>query len=101
MRPYAGHAAPRRLTAEELRTRFVKGYKVQEWFKIRPRNEPFDCRVYATAALEMLSVDLNAARRAALREYAGRAIEALMPKSKTAPVSRKAKTKWAQRWRDD
>ena len=91
----------RGLTAEELRTRFVKGYKVMEWFKIRPRNEPFDCRVYATAALEMLSVDLNAARRAALREYSKRAIQALMPKSKAAPVVRKPKSNWAQGWKND
>jgi phage terminase large subunit GpA-like protein len=91
----------RGLTAEELRTRFVKGFKKNEWFKIRPRNEPFDCRVYATAALEMLSVDLNALRRAALREALKRDIEKLMPKAKPTQVSRQPKSNWAHGWKND
>jgi phage terminase large subunit GpA-like protein len=53
------------LTAEELRTTFSRGFPVLRWQKIRTRNEPFDCRVYSRAALEFLSVDLNAQRRAA------------------------------------
>jgi phage terminase large subunit GpA-like protein len=91
----------RGLTAEELRTRYVKGFKKTAWHKIRPRNEPFDCRVYATAALEMLSVDLNALRRAALRESTKRAIATLMPRAKSAPKAVKAKSAWADRWKND
>lgn len=41
-------------TAEALRTRYVKGFAVREWHNVRPRNEAFDCRVYAYAALRIL-----------------------------------------------
>lgn len=56
------------LTAEKLMTRFHKGFKKTEYVKIRPRNEPLDLRVYNTAALEILGVDLNAQRKALMRE---------------------------------
>lgn len=58
------------ITAEELRTKYHKGFAKKEWHKVtnNARNEPFDCRVYATAALDMLGVDLNAHRRARLNE---------------------------------
>ena len=52
------------LTAEKLVTKYTKGFKRQEFIKIRSRNEALDCRVYGTAALELLSVDLIAQRRA-------------------------------------
>ena len=51
------------MTAEELVTRYQKGFKKQEFVVKRRRNEVFDCRVYATAALEMTGVNLNAHRR--------------------------------------
>lgn len=89
----------RGMTAEEYRTRFVKGFRRSEWFKIRPRNEPFDLRVYATAALEMLSVDLNAQRRAALRQKFKHDIEKIMPRTK--PRARKPQESWVDRWKND
>lgn len=52
------------LTAEKLVTRYHKGFKRLEYVKTRNRNEALDNRVYATAALEMLNVDLRAQRRA-------------------------------------
>lgn len=47
------------LTAEEVRTKFSKGFPVREWHKKSDshRNEALDCRVYSTAA--MLSLNLN------------------------------------------
>lgn len=45
------------LTAEEKRAKFVKGYKVWLWEKIRDRNEALDCRVYARAAAAQLGLD--------------------------------------------
>jgi phage terminase large subunit GpA-like protein len=42
------------LTAEGLRTRFVRGFAVKEWVKNRPRNEALDCRVYAYAAFKLI-----------------------------------------------
>lgn len=41
-------------TAETLRTKYIKGFPIREWHKARPRNEAFDCRVYALAALRIL-----------------------------------------------
>lgn len=87
------------LTAEELRTTYVKSVRKMVWHKIRTRNEPFDLRVYATAALEMLSVDLNAQRRAALREKYRRDIEVLMPRAKPRP--QKPRNNWVDRWKND
>jgi phage terminase large subunit GpA-like protein len=51
------------LTAEKLVTRYTKGFKRQEYIKTRSRNEALDCRVYGTAALDLLNVDLKAQRR--------------------------------------
>ncbi|MFP4561633.1 MAG: phage terminase large subunit family protein [Thiohalorhabdus sp.] len=53
------------LTAEQKRTRYSKGFPVQEW--VLPsgvRNEPLDCRVYATAARRAKNIDLQARARA-------------------------------------
>jgi phage terminase large subunit GpA-like protein len=89
----------RGLTAEEVRTTYFKGFPKQEWVKIRPRNEPFDLRVYATAALEMLQIDLNAQRREALRK-------AMKDDNQKAEKPEKAKTparqqgSWASRWKN-
>ena len=43
------------VTAEQLVTRYVRGFPIREWHKTRPRNEAFDCRVYALAALRILN----------------------------------------------
>ncbi|XWN32167.1 MAG: phage terminase large subunit family protein [Devosia sp.] len=42
------------LTAEKNVTRYVKGVAKREWVLKSELNEPLDCRVYATAALEGL-----------------------------------------------
>ena len=47
------------MTAEKLVTRYVKGFPVREWHKMRPRNEAFDCRVYALAALKIANPSLR------------------------------------------
>lgn len=54
------------LTAERLRTRYVKGFPQRYWWKPDGRrNEALDCRVYAYAALYgLLSMGLNLNRRA-------------------------------------
>lgn len=43
------------LTAEKPDIKMRAGRRVRYWEQIRPRNEPLDCRVYATAALEILN----------------------------------------------
>ena len=49
------------LLAEKLVVVQRAGAKKTEWKKIRDRNEPLDCRVYATAALEILHPQLTLA----------------------------------------
>lgn len=39
------------LTAEQLVTKYHKGFPKREWVKRKPRNEAFDCRVYVYSAL--------------------------------------------------
>ena len=58
------------LTAEQVVTRFHKGFKKREWRKMRPRNEALDCRVYAIAASAILNTNVNAmaARQRARKE---------------------------------
>lgn len=48
------------LTAEEVRVKVnTKGFPVREYYKVRARNEALDCRVYATAALHSMQVNLD------------------------------------------
>jgi terminase, large subunit len=45
------------LTAERRVTRYVKGFAVNEWKKIRKRNEALDCFVYAYAAAQAAGIN--------------------------------------------
>lgn len=47
------------ITSEEVRVKISKGFTVREWHKTFDRNEPFDCRCYATAALISLNVNME------------------------------------------
>jgi phage terminase large subunit GpA-like protein len=47
----------KQLTAEQLVTRVVKGYRRPEWQKTRDRNEALDVRVYARAAAAVYGMD--------------------------------------------
>jgi phage terminase large subunit GpA-like protein len=47
----------KQLTAEQLVTRVVKGYRKTEWVKTRERNEALDCANYARAAASVVGVD--------------------------------------------
>ena len=48
----------RMLTAEKRVIKYFKGRPRPEWVKMRTRNEALDCRVYATAALGILNVNV-------------------------------------------
>jgi phage terminase large subunit GpA-like protein len=91
------------LTAEELRTTYIRGYPVKKWEKISKgrRNEPFDCRNYAFAALRMLQLDLNATRRVLLRE--AREHDTQEEQVDQAPSRRRKpprKSSWVNSWKD-
>src|SRR5712691_10411775 len=47
----------KQITAEQLVTRIVKGYRRPEWQKMRDRNEALDCRCYARAAAAVYGMD--------------------------------------------
>lgn len=55
--PKYGEEYFKQLTAEQLVTRVVKGYRRAEWQKTRDRNEALDCRVYARAAAAVYGMD--------------------------------------------
>jgi phage terminase large subunit GpA-like protein len=86
------------MTAEELRTTYYKGFPKNEWVKKWARNEPFDLRVYNTAALEMLQVDLNAQRREALRKVSKPANPVAEKVTKAKPGRPQAS--WVNRWKN-
>jgi phage terminase large subunit GpA-like protein len=47
----------KQITAEQLVTRVVKGYRRPEWQKTRDRNDALDARVYARAAAAVYGMD--------------------------------------------
>jgi phage terminase large subunit GpA-like protein len=55
--PKYGSEYFKQITAEQLVTRVVRGYRRPEWQKTRERNEALDCRVYARAAAAVYGVD--------------------------------------------
>jgi phage terminase large subunit GpA-like protein len=55
--PMLGEEFFRQLTAEQLVSRVVKGYRKSEWIKGRERNEALDTRVYARAAANVFGLD--------------------------------------------
>jgi phage terminase large subunit GpA-like protein len=55
--PKYGEEYFKQITAEQLVTRIVKGYRRMEWQKTRDRNEALDCRNYARAAAAVYGMD--------------------------------------------
>src|SRR5436190_757525 len=56
--PQYGEEFFKQITAEQLVTRVVKGYRRGEWQKTRDRNEALDCRVYARSAAAVYGIDI-------------------------------------------
>lgn len=77
------------LTAEVLVRRRLKGGRiVQDWEKIRERNEPLDARVYARAAAYILGADrLRGQDWEAMRKLASRLPSSPEPTPPGAPTS--------------
>ena len=55
--PKYGEEYFKQITAEQLVTRIVKGYRRTEWQKTRDRNEAIDARTYARAAAAVYGMD--------------------------------------------
>lgn len=49
----------KQLTSEKIITKFKNGRPIRQWVSKRSRNEALDCRIYATAGLEILNPDLK------------------------------------------
>jgi phage terminase large subunit GpA-like protein len=78
------------LTAEQLVTKVVKGYRKNEWVKTRERNEALDTRVYARAAASQFGIDrFNDARWEQMAEMVGSKAAAMKKAEppKPAPVA--------------
>ncbi len=68
------------LGAERLKQKFEKGRLTRRWHKVRTRNEALDCMVYATAALQILGVNMDEYARAIAAR--GKANPSTQPKSR-------------------
>jgi phage terminase large subunit GpA-like protein len=89
----------RMLTAEEIVTRFHKGFRKREWRKTRARNEALDCRVYAIAASAILNTNINAmASRQKARQKTEDIAEEVKVERRTAR-RRPPSTGFANSWR--
>ena len=71
------------LTAEKEDDQILQGKGRAEWVKMRQRNEALDCRVYATAALGILNVNIQAVAQQAQNRLQS-------PKRRCAPARRPA-----------
>ncbi len=74
----------RMLTSEKRIIKYYKGRPKREWVKIRTRNEALDCRVYATAALGLLNVNLETVYKQA-QNGVSQGISASTPKRPSLP----------------
>ena len=61
--PEYGQEFFEQLTAEQVVTRLVNGFKVYFWEKTRDRNEAIDCRGYARAAASAFGMDRFSSRK--------------------------------------
>jgi phage terminase large subunit GpA-like protein len=91
--PQYGEEYFKQLTAEQLVTRIVKGYRRPEWQKTRDRNEALDCRVYARAAAAVYGMDrFTDDSWAALEEYL---MQLADPTRKVSPsTARPIRSRW-------
>jgi phage terminase large subunit GpA-like protein len=81
--PQLGEEFFRQLTAEQLITRLVKGYRKAEWQKTRERNQALDTRIYARAAASHFGIDR-------FQEQHGAALEKQMSIRATAALPQPA-----------
>jgi len=84
------------MTAEELKTKMVRGRRKKEWTLIRKRNEAFDNRGYNTAALDMMKIDLIIERRRLLRKARKR----VNPINKLKKRKARPKSNWVDDWKN-
>jgi phage terminase large subunit GpA-like protein len=55
--PQYGEEFFEQITAEQLVTRIVRGFRKYEWIKTRDRNESLDCRIYSRVAASLVGLD--------------------------------------------
>jgi phage terminase large subunit GpA-like protein len=87
--PHYGEEYFKQITAEQLVTKIVKGYRRHEWQKMRDRNEALDCRVYARAAAARVGIDRFQERHwVEWERRAAPPASAQEPQTHRAPVAR-------------
>jgi phage terminase large subunit GpA-like protein len=107
--PRYGEEYFKQLTAEQLVTKLVKGYRRMGWQKMRERNEALDCRVYARAAAARVGMDrFNERHWKSLEEQIGAATQekadqpaaspnAVVRPSRPAPTRRVVRSRYLDR----
>jgi phage terminase large subunit GpA-like protein len=99
--PQLGEEFFRQLTAEQLITKLVKGYRKSEWQKMRERNEGLDTRIYARAAASHFGIDrFQEQHWAALEKQMGVRAAASPQLQSATPRPELAKQERNQRSRD-
>lgn len=83
------------ITAEKIVKRYKKGFEVREFKKFRERNEPLDCRCYATGAFLIINPKLNAIKQEFERRVEAGIEEKPKEKSKKRPQKKKS---WVNSW---
>lgn len=87
------------LTAEKLETiNTGNAIPARKWVKIRDRNEPLDCRVYAYAAMKILNPDWAALKRQLTRQEDGKSPENVPKPAKKAIKRPKRRANWVNKW---
>lgn len=88
------------LTAEQLVTRFVRGYAVAQWEKVRLRNEALDLHVYNRAAAAQIGIDRwddrrwDMIRKAVTREKSDGEPDGRPPTTASIKVKRRKSKYW-------
>ena len=96
--PQYGEEFFKMLTAEQIVSRIVRGYRRYLWEKTRERNEALDCRVYARAAASVLGMDRwGEADWRRLQEGLGSVSPSRPTQSKATP--RRKRSRWMDKGR--
>lgn len=86
------------LTAEEITTKIVNGYKKRIWVKIRDRNESLDCRIYSRIAASVKGLDRKSRKALEAKAVKMNGIskvfsDSIVKENIVAPKKKKAKIK--------
>jgi phage terminase large subunit GpA-like protein len=96
--PQYGEEYFKQLTAEQLVTRIVKGYRRPEWRKTRDRNEALDVRSYSRAAAAVYGMDrFTDTHWQTLEDHIRRQVDKTAPPPPAPPQRTMVRSPWMDR----